>query len=231
MFFAAGLLSFVTSGPARAAGDFDVFALRSPGLHINSGSCRYIAVTARTNASSSIEEVDAEVDLWLGGANVGSVSLSSGADVRHLSGRYFFCPGLEEPGAYRLGPSQVSYYDYDYNSGDFVDDSRGTMVAKQATRASWSVVRQGKVRTFSLRAQYFDASWEDSWQPFPKGTKVRLDRRRADGTGAWTKVAVTRIGKQGRSTISVRANKVFQYRLANPGTARSWRLVSSTLRK
>jgi hypothetical protein len=102
---AAVLLSsgLAVAAPAMASAavdGYDLYDIRADDYRINTGNCRYITVTARAGAvAGPVREVAAEVDLWLGGRSVSSVSLeSSGTDTTHLSGRYYFCPGLDEPG-------------------------------------------------------------------------------------------------------------------------------------
>src|SRR4051794_29962389 len=136
----------VVTAPAQAAGSVDLYNLRSPGLHVNSGSCRDVTITANTTAGPDIEEVDAEVDVWLGGKNVGTASLSASADPSHLRGTYFYCPGLDGVGKFRLGDTQLSWFDTDFNDGSRVDGSRGSMTIKQATRGHIAASRRGRTR-------------------------------------------------------------------------------------
>lgn len=222
---AIGALSFapsaVSAAAATAEGPFDLYALRSPGLAVTSGSCRYVSFTARSTAGELIESVDAEVDIWNGGDYLSSVSLSSvDGDPTRLTGRYFYCP-LEGVGVMRLGPSQVSYYDYDYNSGDFMDSSRGQADIRQGVRSAIGVRRAGSVRTFTARPKYFATGWSDEWTRYPKGTPLRLQRRGPAGTGSWSRVATAKVDGSGKAVFSVRAAKRFQYRVVANGTKNS----------
>ncbi|KQY63500.1 MULTISPECIES: hypothetical protein [unclassified Nocardioides] len=223
-----GAVAVSPSSPAAAADDgpFDVYALKSPGLAINSGSCRYVSVTARTNADTSyIDDVDAEVDIWNGNAYLGSVSLYPvSGNPTVLAGRYFYCP-YEGVGVMRLGRSQVSYYDYDYNSGDFIDTSSGRLDIRQATRSTLDVQRTGQLRRFTAKPRFFSAG-DDAWHRFPKGTSIRLQRRAANGAGVWRVVKSERVDRTGKVVIAVRPSKRFQYRVIHPGTKNSRPMAS-----
>lgn len=220
----AGGIAVTSAGSASAVDDgpFDVYAIKSPGLAVSSGSCRYVSVSARSSAdSATVESVEAEVDLWNGGDYLSSVSLSSvEGDPTRLTGRYYYCP-YEGVGIMRLGPSQVSYWDWDYNSGDFVDSSRGSADIRQATKSGLDVQRTGNYRKFVARPKYFATGWVEEWTRFPKGTLVKLQRRPASGSGSWTKVAADRVDRTGRAVFSLRAAKRFQYRVVHPGTKNS----------
>ena len=227
----AGAAPFA-SGSASAATGFDLYALRSPGLHINTGSCRSVAVTAKTTAGPDVTDVSANVDLWLGNKQVDSAMLTPvNGDPRTLAGDFYFCPNLDAPGRYRLGSSEVDWTDQNYNDSTFIDDSRGTMVIKQATRARVTGSRTGATRTFHAHCVYFGAGYSNSWVPYPKGTKVSLQRRSAAGTGSWRNIATHRVARHGNVSFSLRAGKPFQYRVSSAGTARSWPMVSAPLIK
>lgn len=231
-------LAPMSVSPAHAAAAFDLYGLRSPGLHITSGSCRHITVTASTDAPASVADVDATVDLWRGTEQVDSVDLTPvNGDVQNLSGDYYFCPGIDEPGKHRLGTTEVTWYDQDYNSASFIDGSRGTMIAKQATHSSLSATRSGARRTFYAHGTYFYCGWNwagnlnNGWHNDPAGVNVTLQRRPRSGVGQWKNLATHRTNSRGRTTFSTTASRVFQYRVVIAGSAHSWRGASAALTK
>jgi hypothetical protein len=230
-----GTAALVTVAPATvasaAATDFDIYNLASPGLRIVTGSCRYIPVTARTTAPDYVADVDATVDLWRGGSYKDNVTLHRDTmDPQLLVGRYYFCPGIDEPGTYRLGETEVSWNDADYTlDGTFIDETTSSMVAKQATRAYLSGTKSGSLRTIKARAQYFGAGFDSQWYHYPKGTRVNLQRRAANGTGTWRFVTSRRTDARGAVVFQVRAGKAFAYRVVAAGTARSWALASGSI--
>jgi len=98
------------------------------------------------NGPDYVADVDATVDLWRGGSYKDNVTLHRDTmDPQLLVGRYYFCPGIDEPGTYRLGQTDVSWSDADYTlAGTFIDETTGFMVAKQATRAYLSGMKSGR---------------------------------------------------------------------------------------
>jgi hypothetical protein len=223
----------VTSPTSASAADgyYDLYDIQADDYHINTGSCRYITVTARAGSvAKPIREVTAEVDLWLGGRSVSSVSLESGADVTRLSGRYFFCPGSDETGTYRLGPSRVSYEDDDYNDYDFVDQTTGVMKALQATTLkNFSAKKKGSKKTFKVKGTYFGIGYPSRYASFPKGAKIVLQRKTS--SGSWKYVKTARVAKKGYATFVIKSKKRAQFRTYNAGTSRSWPATSRTLSK
>jgi hypothetical protein len=134
-------------------------------------------------------------------------------------------------GKYRLGDSEVHYWDHDHYDGTFIDTSRGAMTIKQAVRArSFTASRYGAQRTFSARMQYFGAGGS-SWLNYPKGTRVTLQRQAKNGTGSWKWVDTNQVQARGRVSFTLRAARVFQYRLTSRSTARSWNLATAPLTK
>lgn len=221
--------------PARAdAGNpFDVYSLRSVGLHVNSGSCRNVRVYASTNAAPDFQDISAEVDVWRGGTYLGTASLSGSGRSGLLAGSYFYCPSLDDVGSFRLGDSEVSWEQYDddfnyYNSGDFIDRSRGRMVVKQATRISITGRRTGMTRSFKVGGAYFPAG-ADHWYRFPAGSAMRLQARPVGSQGAWKFVKAGKTNKLGQATLRVKRSGKYTYRVVSSATSRSWGGVSRAL--
>lgn len=226
---AAAALLALGASPASAADDgpFDLYALRSPGFAVDTGSCRYVPFTARTTAGAEVASVAASVDIWNGREHLGSVDLTSddSGDPTRLSGEYYYCD-YEGVGVMRLGDTEVTYYDVDYNSGSFIDTTRGSVDIRQAVRTSFSGKRAGATRSFLARPLYFEAGWSEAWTRFPEGTVLRLQRRAASGKGTWTKVAAAKVDARGRAAFKVSAPRSFQYRVVASGTKHSRALTS-----
>lgn len=231
LLIAASGAMLITATPAHAAGAFDLYALHSPGLHVNSNSCRDVQVTAKTTADpTQVEDIWATVDVWRGNKQIDNLDLEPvNGDVDQLAGQYYYCPYLDGVGRFRLGSTEVEWYDVNYNDTSFVDDTTGGMVIKQATRDKFSATRSGARRTFYSHASFFAVGY--GWSHFPKGYRVTLQRRPADGSGAWKSIQSQRTNKRGNTTYIVRAAKKHQYRVVRPSTTRSWNLVGPVLTK
>lgn len=214
---------------AQAAGSFDVYDIRAESVRVNFDGCRNVTITARTDAPSWITDVDAYVDVRVNGGHVDEVWLEEYPSVNRLRGHYFYCPNLDEVGTYKLGPSQVTAYDDDWNGEHFIDRSTGTMLIKQATRAKVTATRSGNLRKFTVRPRYFSVGY--GWYRYPTGQRVHLQRRPANGSGVWKRVDTARVDKRGTARLQKRAAKSFQYRVTSPGTARSWSLQTKTIRR
>ncbi len=230
----ASILAFGTlsATPAQAdPGDpFEVWGLTGPGLHVNSGSCRNVTVNAMTNAALDYQTIDAEVDVWRGAEHLGSASLSRVGQSNRLRGTYYYCPWLDDVGLFRLGDSEVSWERYDddfnyYESGSFVDTSRGSMVLKQSTRLALSGKRQRQLRKFRANGSYFGI---EQWYRFPKGVRLSLQKQ-PSGAATWQWVKTAKTNRKGVAKFRVKTRAVYRYRVVMSATSRSWGATSRVL--
>jgi hypothetical protein len=223
---------FVAATPTSAsAAGFDLYDISAADFRVNTGNCRYITVTARSAADGRIEDVDASVDVWRGGQSIGSVSLSSAAgDPTRLSGEYFYCPDNDELGTFRLGPSRVTYWDYDYNDYKFVDDTTGSMkILQVSSLKNFAVKKKGNKKTFTVRGTFFNCGYESRYQSIPKGAKIVLQRQASNGS--WKYVKSAKVGKNKKATFVVKFSKKAKYRATFPETTKTWGSTSRTLAK
>jgi hypothetical protein len=223
-----------TVSPAEAdpGNRFDLYALTGRALHVNSGSCRNIAISARINAASDYHDIYAEVDVWRGNSYQGTASLEGEGASHRLTGSYYYCP-YEGLGTFRLGQSEVSWSQYDddwnyYYDGEFTDTTRGTTIVKQASRVALTGKRQGKVRKFQSVGQYFDTG-VSRWLRDPKNVRMTLQRRPASNTAAWRRVKVVRTNKKGVANFRIQAKGTYRYRVVSAGTTRSWLGISRVI--
>ena len=199
---------------------------------MNSGSCRYIPVTATTNAAWDYQEIDVEVDVWRGGSYLGTADLERVGKSSRLSGSYFYCPNIDDVGSFRLGDSQVSWERYDddytyYYDGDFTDSSRGSMVVKQAAGVALSATNKGKTRKFRATASYFGI---ERWYRFPKGQRLFLQRQ-ASASGAWQTIKSAKTKRKGLAKFKVKTASTFRYRVVSQATSRTFASASRVVTK
>lgn len=234
----AGVLIALSPSPASAYDGYpDVWGLTAADRVINSDSCRYVKVTARTNLTDDdILSVDTEV--WSRGKNVGSVSLDYAGSGR-LAGRYYHCPYLDGIGKFRLGPTEISVWDEDYNADSFMDYSRGHYAAKQASRiTAVTASRSGKTVTVKAKPQYYAIGY--GWNPITtaglteaarQDKYFKLQRRAANGRGPWKTVKPARAPKGKTITFKAKAKKRFQYRITFKETVWTFPSKSRTVRR
>lgn len=222
-------VSAPSAANADAGNPFDINTLVGANHRVISGSCRDIVVTARTNAAWDYQDISASVDVWRGATNVGTADLERVAGTSLLRGSYFYCPGLDDVGTFRLGDTSVDWGQYDndfnyYNSGSFLDTSRGRMVVKQGSYVTLTATRKGMKRTFRAHAAYFPAG-TSSWSHFPKGIAIALQRQGASGKWAWVRSAKT--DRKGNAKLVVK--RAGTYRAVSPTTTRTWGATSRAL--
>ncbi len=230
---AAAVLTAVllaAGAPAFAASDannaFDV-RLKVKGFHLASTACADVPFTV-THDAGYLDRFVAAVEVRKGTVYVRRTFDYVYDSTGPLQASYFFCPHVEDLGTYRLGPSAIEWNDYDADEGGkFTDHSKAEFRLLQATKFSKvEIRRRGARRTVSGRARFFSVE-AAGWRRFAKGTVIRLQRHRSDGS--WTTVARNGTDARGRVTLSVRAADTSEYRLKSVATAQSWSARSRTL--
>ena len=107
----------------------------------------------------------------------------------------------------------------------------GTFTVKRATQASAvKLVKKGTKRTLSAKLTYFSVS-KQAWKALPKGTRVELQRRAADGSGAWKRIGTVRVGAKGAVKASYRTRTTYQYRFFYPGSPTRTKVGSMVVTK
>lgn len=226
----ASTLIFAGAAPSSAdpGNAFDVYSIEVGDLRVKSGACRNIPITLRHDASSYVDDIDANVEFWRGSRYVGSEYLYSGSSGS-LRGSFFYCPNLDGFGNFKAGPSEVSWSSYDYSDlGNFTDATTGSFKVLQDARVTkLKAKRKGKKVTITGRSSWYsvDAS---RWLSDPKRWKLKLQRQ-ASG-GKWKTVKNFRAGKKG-FTVKVTAKKRAKYRVVSAAGRDTWSGVSKTIRK
>lgn len=235
----AGLI-VVVSGSSASADDpsRDIWGITSGKRVVNSNSCRYVTVTARTNLRED-DVLDIDTEVWLGGRNTGSFSLSH-VGAGRLRGQYYHCPS-EGLGRFRIGPTQISVWDGDYNVYSYMDGSSGSFVAKQASRfTKLKASRSGSKVTIKSNPQFWASNYPGEWTPFTtanvsksyrSSTAFRLQRRNANGTGSWRTVKTAKAPKNKTLVFKVTTKRKYQYRIVLNETTRTFQSVSRGVRK
>ncbi|MFS0885362.1 hypothetical protein [Aeromicrobium sp. 179-A 4D2 NHS] len=235
----AGVFLAISSAPSNADDpSYDVWGIRASDRVLNSNSCRYVTVTASTNINpDDLLSIDAEV--WRGSENVGSVSLSHTSAGR-LRGQYYHCP-YEGVGTFRIGPSEVSVWSGDFDLTSHMDYSKGSFVAKQAARfTKVKASRKGKVVTVKANPQYYSIGWDSGWRAAKasefqtsvrKSSHFRLQRRNANGTGAWRTVKGAKPPKSKTLVFKVKTKRKYQYRIVSNETTTTFAGTSRGVRR
>lgn len=199
--------------PSQAAVQPDVTRISAGNVVVSSGACRYVPIRAWHNGYGL--DVDIQPEVWRGNTYVGSTWLMDSNGTGSAKDTYLWCPYLDGIGTFRVGPSQVSWIDWDtFDSGNGIDATSTRFYARYASRLSLSASRSGKYVTLKTGAARYDIG-ESSWIRWSKPT-VRIQRR-ASATAAWKTVRTVKSDRSGRASV----------RLYSPN-ARDWRAVSST---
>lgn len=222
---------------ASAASGYDLWALSAANRVVSSTACRYVKVTARTNAPDG-DNLLATTEVWLDGEFIDEVVLRSAGPGR-LAGNFRHCPREHYVGEFRLGPSEVEYLDEHDLVEAFVDNSRTRFKAKQAARfTAVKAVRKGKTLTVTARPQFYGigndrTGWAPATQKYRRGkyktnTAFRLQRLTSTG---WKTVKTARAPKTKTLTMKVKAKRSARYRLVSNETLRTFSQTSKTFRR
>ena len=121
--------------------------------------------------------------------------------------------------------------DDDPNGETEVDTGLTVFTVKQASKVSSAKVsKKGTKRTLSAKYTYFDVS-KKAWKAMPKGTKVELQRRAANGSGNWKKVKTVKVGSKGAVKTTYKTKSTLQYRFVYVGNSTKAPVTSKTLKK
>lgn len=235
----AGAFLAISGTTAHAEGGYDLWGLSGTDRVVKSGSCRTITVTASTSIPASYGP-RADVEVWLRGDYIESLTLRS-AGSGSLRGQFTHCPSLDGVGRFRLGPSEVTFSDDDFNDYAFEDNSKGYFDAKQASRfTKVKSSRKGSVVTIKSNPQFWGSVPPEAWFPSKREytTKksrnkaaFKLQRRNANGTGSWRTVKRAKAPKGKTLTFKVKAKKKAQYRVVSLETDRTFSSTSKVVRR
>lgn len=96
--------------------------------------------------------------------------------------------------------------------------------------SSVTLAKQKTKRTLAAKLTYFNVA-KQTWKALPKGTKVELQRRAADGSGTWKKVKTVRVGAKGAVKATNVTRTVYQYRFHYAGNSTTAKVGSTVLTK
>ena len=112
-----------------------------------------------------------------------------------------------------------------------VDTGRTSFTVKQGGKVSSAKAsKKGSTRTLSAKLTYFDVA-KKAWKAQPKGTKVELQRRAANGSGKWKKVKTVKVGSKGAVKTTYKTKSTLQYRFVYAGSSTKGPVTSKTLKK
>lgn len=237
---AATFLAF-SSAPSNADNaTYDVWGIRGADRVISSDACRRLAITASTNISRS-DFWEATTEVYLRGEYIESVDLSYESAGR-LRGYFWYCPGYNYVGEFKVGPTEVSVWpdEADYKTV-FMDSSKGSFKAKQAARfTKMKASRKDRTVTIKTNPQYYSVGDDSGWYPgnaanhskaSRKQTAFRLQRRGANGTGSWQTIKTARPPKGKTLTFKVKAKKKAQYRIVSNETRYTFAKTSKVVKR
>lgn len=249
---------FATATPAQAeegvtditvAGDFVV-----KDLVISSKGCRPIGISLDFEADpqdAAFDEVQAGIWVWGGkvsAKNAVEEYLFAGGVDRVLTNTVVFkpiewCPTKPKNdysvwglGKFTVEGEYLVWWDLGTEeeatpNGGLDLYKSATFTVKQASKAaSAKASKKGTKRTLSAKFTYFDVS-KKAWKSMPKGTKVELQRRAANGTGAWKKIKTVKVGAKGAVKTTYKTKSTYQYRFVYTGNSTKAPAISKALKK
>ncbi len=109
-----------------------------------------------------------------------------------------------------------------------------SFTVKQASKVSSAKIsKKGSKRTISAKFTYFDITKKakKEWTVLPKGTKVELQRRAANGSGTWKKIKTVKVGSKGAVKTTYKTKTTYQYRFVYAGSTTKAAVGSKVLKK
>lgn len=245
----------VTASPASAEeGNSDVAVkigkITVKDVVISSAKCKTVPFSISYSADPGDTEFD-EVQAWFGvtrGKTAWQVVLADLANQGVIPDRISaveepiqWCPGQRDDAFSGLGKFRVEgvelFWWYPGAADDAPPDGyavearTAAFTVKQASKASSAkVTKKGTKRTLSAKFTYFDVS-KKAWKVQPKGTKVELQRRAANGSGSWKKIKTVKVGSKGAVKTTYQTKSKYQYRFVYAGTSTKAPVTSKTLKK
>lgn len=204
-----------------------VTSIKASNLLITSAGCRDVPVTLTlANLDPAVAEwaFAGEVEIWSGGAQVGSEFVPVDEDNdRLVKTELYWCPP-DGFGSFRIGPTYLAYAGAvsgteDIVEGDINSNKSSVFTIRMGTRLDRVIAtKAGNVRTISARMRYFKAAGRPAaWAAAPTGTKVHVQRRVPGKT--WNYLKTVSVGKAGVLTTKVTASQSYEYRYVfNGGT-------------
>jgi hypothetical protein len=223
---AAGAAPAVAASPTSVT----VRPITPPKVVITSGACQSVPLEYAFTTSGTVSRIAVESEVWKGD----SYLTSTYAYVYPTEGGTRLATDVQNCGTigtFRIGPTTGEWNDSNYDTLTLSDSTFVYYTARQGSRfKNAKIVRKGKTRTFTAKAQYFAAEYVNTWTAVPKGTKVLLQRR-ARTDQSWKTLKTVRAGKKGAVRVSTKTSKRYFYRLNVSGTKHTWSGTSKVIRK
>jgi hypothetical protein len=200
----------------------DVTSLHVPDVHVASGSCRYVPMSAVVTNGGSVNDVD--VQIWRGSSYLDDRDLSM-TSATVASGSYFYCPNIDGLGAFRAGPSQIAW-DNGAAQQTKADATTATFRVKQAATAKIATDRSGRTVTITGRLRYYRVS--ASGFVYAKKTILYLQKL---SSGTWRTVDHASTGKHAKAVFEVTSKKARSWRIVFHGSKTIWASVSNSARE
>lgn len=182
--------------------------------------CKYNTVKVKRSVSRSVDDFDIFTDVTRNGY-VEDFLWFSNSDA---SERIFVCDwqGL---GAYRIGPSDVSAFTWDYDFFDYVDRTGKTFYVRGKARAGISSYRKGNYVTVKVTARYYNPSVSRYSYFSPSGVKIQRKT-----TSGWKTIKTVNLRKGGASYRTYKPGKAY-YRAIVPQKTRTTADISGATRR
>jgi hypothetical protein len=182
--------------------------------------CKYNTVKVKRSLSRSVEDFYIDTDVTRNGY-VKDFLWYSGSDT---SERIFICD-WEGLGAYRIGPSNVSAYNWNYDSFDYVDRTGKTFYVRGKAKAGISSYRKGNYVTVKVTARYYNPSVSRYSYFSPSGVKIQRKT-----TSGWKTIKTVNLRNGGASYRTYKPGKAY-YRAIVPQKTRTTADISGATRR
>lgn len=235
---AALALTIPATATAMEPTQVTITDFQATSIVVTSGRCVDIPMSFKyaTTDPTIVEPgwVDADIDLWNGDENTGTVDFGDETNSGTMTGEYTWCAIFDGLGTFNLTNLTGEVDGYNANN-DLIERSftapevQATFTVQTGSRiTSAKVTKKGKKRTFTAAASYFDVGNTNAWRKFPKGGRITLQR---DDAGTWTNLKTAKTDKKGKVKFTYSAKARASYRLVYSGSTTVAGSTSATLTK
>lgn len=197
----------------------DVTAMHVPDVHVASGQCRYVPISATVSNGGSVGDVDVQV--WRGSHYLDDRNLKM-ISATAASGSLFYCPSLDGLGGFHVGPSQVSW-DNGSSEQSKTDATTASFRVRQSASVKVASARSGRTVTISGRLRFY--SVRSSGFVYAKRTTLYLQKL---ASGTWRTVDHASTGKHAKALFEEGSKKAHSWRVVFYGSNVIWACISTT---